>query len=420
MSRTSSWANVVKHGGGTTVPSHAPSLDLPRDGVLALIMPPGSRADMPKIARAIQQQCKQPHLWQPFKQGDHIYMQSLVPQAETEEDRKTMLEKGLTIGNISVKVKAVWNSLGNKDILSGRIENLTATEYAVNHLEEIFRKLGDVLYFQPATWPGTDVKNGVIDWVLNITATGKAPKSHYPVDHGHYKDTATVVIQGRRRFCYFCRSAEHLRKDCSEAPECENCGETSHPYYKCPHPEMPQPRNFPKRPLLDVTDREPGQLMEGVAQAQSPLPAVNAGISTPIATAGTNSAASPQAQTAPADVSGDISPAHPVDDESTQVSTLLDSQTQGTQQQIADLAIVEDIQGFPSLTASPPGRQQPLPPAARYQQPPSDEDTDVAMKEAGSPSKRARKIPIAGAKQLEVLNHASRQSSRHAAKKSIS
>lgn len=229
MSKASTWADVTRDKGGQAA---ILSFDVPRVGALELLMPAG-KPDLLKIALAIHKLCKDPGAWQPFVDGDKVYVQSLVPESESGEDRKLMLEKGLIVGNTSVKLKETLGDTTNKDLLVGRIENVKVTAFALEELRKEFGKLGNLMHFVPRVYTGTKVKTGTIDFILDVTEKRHGPKRVYWLDNGYSRDPAYVFVMKRSRFCYFCRGTDHIRKNCTVAPECSNCHSKAHPPHLC-------------------------------------------------------------------------------------------------------------------------------------------------------------------------------------------
>lgn len=225
-----SYASAVRDRGGSPGP---PGFRLPRVGALRLEVPPG-KIDGNKIALALDKQCAHPEHWQPiFEHGD-VFLQCLVPGEPSKADKIKMLEKGLAIGNASVTVKEVVADTTGKELLFGRIEGVTMLDEVFQYLKQEFGRRGSVVHFEARCYGKTKVKTGIIDWILDVTDTHQGPNRVYYYDTGAERVVATVHVLGRRRFCYYCRSTDHLRKDCKTAPHCKFCNSQAHPPQHCP------------------------------------------------------------------------------------------------------------------------------------------------------------------------------------------
>lgn len=189
MSQTSTWADVARNKGGTIT---VPSSNVPRIGALELLIPSG-KPDLLKIAQAVEKLCRDPAAWQPFVVGEKVYVQSLVPEKESVDDRKLMLEKGLIVGNTSVKVKETLGDTSNKDLMVGWIDGVTVTSYATAELRREFEKLGNLMHFTPRVFSGTRVKTGTIDFILDVSEKRHGPKRVYWLDNGTSRDPVSAT-----------------------------------------------------------------------------------------------------------------------------------------------------------------------------------------------------------------------------------
>jgi hypothetical protein len=371
-SKTISYAQATA---GTNVPPDIPGQDPfvnSREGLLALEMPPGKTVSKEEIALAIHKQCKEESLWQPLVINGKIYLQALAVGELTNGDKANLIENGLAVGGLTVKVKAVYNTLNNIHMLSGRITGFTATEYAFTQLKGIFEKLGPVCQFEQEYYPGTKVPTGTIYYIIDITDNKRGPKLRYRIEDPDTKniDYAEVIVHGKRKFCFYCRSSDHVRKDCESAPRC-SCGSRAHPPERCDAPTVPSPvsppvpedgeveQTLPNTPGTPTPEGVPGTsehetvsktVPEAQTRPQAKIAEVVAKDDTALFRRGAEMWTGKRK-------SKEVSP--PVeDDEATQHSTppsdLLDTQSQFTEAPEGALIIVEDAQGLPGLRRSSP------------------------------------------------------------------
>lgn len=228
-----SWAHIVRHGGAVPAPTQPPPLRMERGGVLSLVLPPGARVTPGDMAKALQEQCKKPALWQPFIYEGHLLLQSLGSQEDVAEDKALFMTDGLSIKGFTAKARPVFNVANNGDMVSGTVVDIAATEFALSFLRTEFEKLGHLVAFRVNTFPGTEVPDGTVEFVLDISEHGIAPRSKYIIDQHGWLNTCHVQLHGRQRFCYYCRKGTHLRKDCTEAPPCSTCSSKGHHPLAC-------------------------------------------------------------------------------------------------------------------------------------------------------------------------------------------
>jgi hypothetical protein len=335
-------------------------------------MPPGKTVSKEEIALAIHKQCKEESLWQPFVINGKIYLQALAVGELTDGDKANLIENGLAVGGLTVKIKAVYNTLNNIHMLSGRITGFTATKYAFTHLKGIFEKLGPVCQFEQEYYPGTKVPTGTIYYIIDITDNKRGPKRRYLIENpgtGNV-DYAEVIVHGKRKFCFYCRSSDHIRRHCESAPLC-SCGTRAHHPHTCAAPTISSPvsppvpedgevqqtrPNTPGTPtpegLLALTEHETvsNTVFEVQTRPQAEIAEDVAKDHTSLVQKGAELWNGKRK-------SKEVSP--PVeDDEATQCSTqspdLLDTQSQFTEAPEGALIVVEDAQGLPGLRRSSP------------------------------------------------------------------
>ncbi|KAK9895511.1 hypothetical protein P389DRAFT_197569 [Cystobasidium minutum MCA 4210] len=229
-----SWASITA-GSAAVRPSASPApVIIEREGCLCLVLPPESRVTLPDVAVAIGQLGGNEAQWQPFMHNGHIVLQALTSGAGIEAEKARLLSEGLQIKSIKAKCSPLVNSANSKDIIEGRIEGLNGSQDGQQLMKDQLTALGTLITFNLETFPGSNgVPTGIATFLLDIHAKGKAPKSHYILDFGTWSNHVRVSILGRQKFCYYCREASHLRRECPHAPACTHCGSTVHSSLRC-------------------------------------------------------------------------------------------------------------------------------------------------------------------------------------------
>ncbi|SCV73062.1 BQ2448_6987 [Microbotryum intermedium] len=75
---------------------------------------------------------------------------------------------------------------------------------------------------------------GVYDFVLALKDRKVLPPAYLTLERDGVTERIPLRITGGMRHCVFCRSSEHVRKECTVAPVCKICKRTSHATQHCP------------------------------------------------------------------------------------------------------------------------------------------------------------------------------------------
>lgn len=233
------WASVVAGNASITPPASPAPVVIDREGCLGLVLPPESRITITDIAIALGQQGGDGGQWQPFVDKGHIILQALTSGPGIEAQKMRFVAEGLPVKSIIAKCTPLVNSAHNDNLVEGKVEGLCASQEGQRLMKEHLERLGRLLVFNIETYPGSNgVPTGSATFLLDISEHRKAPKPHYILDFGTWTNHVHVSIVGKQKFCYYCREKSHLRKDCPNAPECNNCGSRGHSYNRCREPPV--------------------------------------------------------------------------------------------------------------------------------------------------------------------------------------
>ena len=175
----------------------------------------------------------------PLVDQNSLMIQVLSKEEEARSLVAKLVDDGLEISGITARVSHLHNSCSGGDVVTGRIENFCSSETGIQLMRAELAQIGHILAWRTNTFPNTPVPDGTADFVLDISETGLVPKSTYNLDHGTWVDQPRVVLQGRRKFCYYCRDTKHLRKNRPVAPECRRCHSRAHATLKCQGQAIP-------------------------------------------------------------------------------------------------------------------------------------------------------------------------------------
>ena len=184
----------------------------------------------------------------------------VLVQHEESVDPARLLEKGLLLNKIQSKFSPVHNTSKQNNLIELNLKGIDSNSNTDAQLKAVLAEYGKPIEITYGTWPGTSVKNGEANVLLDVTnAQNTTFPRTFDIDLGENMIKIQYKAVGVLRHCYRCRSTNHVRAVCPTAPPCAKCGERSHPEWFCkkaaksPAPQ-PQPSKEPASLPAEMSD----------------------------------------------------------------------------------------------------------------------------------------------------------------------
>lgn len=182
-----------------------------------------------------------------------------------------IMNDGIVVDNTTIRLRQLAFQSSDRTYLQIRISNFFGNEAQLEDLKSTFgTKWGRVVTSCRSRIADTSIFDGSIDLVLDTPDNAAVPPAHVTLEHGNWSQDLSVTIVSKIVYCSFCRSREHRRADCREAPPCKHCGSRAHHARFCSHPK-PRPADTTTpvantRPQANLPPRKrPFQPFNGVA-----------------------------------------------------------------------------------------------------------------------------------------------------------
>lgn len=204
---------------------------------------------MLEVAQALEKVGEAPEDFVPLIDDGTIILQVVQDSENSNKMVQKMIEDGLPLKGITAVISKLPQVAAGGDRVAGRVQNFTPTPVGIEALKTHLEKYGDLINFRLNRYPGTRVYDRTAEFVLNISASHKLPPALCRIDNVTWAEDARITIITRKKFCYFCRSTEHIRRECTEAPACYHCGNCDHAPSRCSL--RGKPRKVAYNPLED-------------------------------------------------------------------------------------------------------------------------------------------------------------------------
>lgn len=226
-----SYAQVVRRASGKSPPGLAPQRSLGVERARCLILhTPSPPPKIESVAIALQKAFPDiaPKL-QLFVDSGRVLVQH-----EESIDPTILLTKGLMLNKIQSKFSSLHNVSKQDHLIELNLKGIDHNSSSFEQLKAVLSDYGKPIEITFGTWPGTSVKNGEANVLLDTTnAAVKSLPRTFDIDVGD----ALIKIQyksvGVMRHCYRCRGTDHVRATCPTAPPCAKCHSRSHPEWFC-------------------------------------------------------------------------------------------------------------------------------------------------------------------------------------------
>ncbi|SCV68208.1 BQ2448_329 [Microbotryum intermedium] len=129
---------------------------------------------------------------------------------------------GFTVGKTLCKIeKLLGPSKGG--VIQSTLTGFFSDPDGVRLFNEKIAAFGTVLMRRVQHIGKTKHISGVYDFVLALKDPSNLPPSSIILERDGVSERIPLRITGGLRHCVFCRSATHVRKDCTDAPLCKIC-----------------------------------------------------------------------------------------------------------------------------------------------------------------------------------------------------
>lgn len=245
MSKQKSYATVTRVKHDNAVASVVPNIASERANCLSFTIPEGTKVSIPDVAQALEKLGDGVQCFVPLIEDGTIILQVVEDSENAKKLVHKMIEDGLPLKGITAMIAKLPQAAAGGERVAGRVQDFTPTTMGIAALKAHLEKFGDLITFRLNHHAGTRIYNRSADFLINISQSHKLPPSAFRVDNETWAEDVKITIVTRTKFCYFCRSTEHVRKECTEAPRCYHCGDRDHAPSRC------RTRNKPVETVFD-------------------------------------------------------------------------------------------------------------------------------------------------------------------------
>lgn len=246
MSKQKSYATVARVKHDNAVASVVPNIASERANCLSFTIPKGTKVSIPDVAQALEKLGEGVECFVPLIEDGTIILQVIENSENAKKLVHKMIENGLPLKGITAMIAKLPQAAAGGERIAGRVQDLTPTTMGIAALKAHLEKFGDLINFRLNHHPGTRVYNRTAEFLINVSQSHKLPPSAFRVDNETWAEDVKITIVTRTKFCYFCRSTEHVRKECTEAPRCYHCGDRDHAPSRCRNRNKPVETVFDK------------------------------------------------------------------------------------------------------------------------------------------------------------------------------
>ena len=245
MSKQKSYATATRVKHDNAVASVVPNIASERANCLSFTIPKGTKVSIPDVAQALEKLGDGVQCFVPLIEDGTIILQVVEDSENAKKLVHKMIEDGLPLKGITAMIAKLPQAAAGGERVAGRVQDFTPTTMGIAALKAHLEKFGDLITFRLNHHAGTRIYNRSADFLINISQSHKLPPSAFRVDNETWAEDVKITIVTRTKFCYFCRSTEHVRRECTEAPRCYHCGDRDHAPSRC------RTRNKPVETVFD-------------------------------------------------------------------------------------------------------------------------------------------------------------------------
>lgn len=247
MSKQKSYASATRVKHDNAVASTVANIASERANCLSFTIPKGTKVSIPEVAQALEKLGEGAESFIPLIEDGTVILQVVEVSEITKKMVQKLIEDGLPLKGITAVISKLPQVIAGGDRVAGHVQNFTPTPLGIAGLKAHLEKFGDLINFRLNRHAGTRIYDRTADFLLNISASHKLPPTSCRIDNETWAEDARISIITRMKFCYFCRSTEHVRKECTVAPACYHCGDRDHAPSRCRNRDKPD--NTTYKPL---------------------------------------------------------------------------------------------------------------------------------------------------------------------------
>jgi len=239
MSKQKLYASATRVKHDNAVASVVRNISSERANCLSFTIPKGTKVSIPDVAQALEKLGDGVECFVPLIEDATIILQVVEVSENSKKLVQKMIEDGLPLKGITAVIAKLPQAVAGGDRVAGRVQNFTPTIMGIAALKAGLEKFGDLINLRLNHYAGTRIYDRTVDFLINISQSHKLPPSVFRIDNETWAEDVKIIIVTRTMFCYFCRSTEHVRKACTEAPACYHCGDCDHAPSRCRNRNKP-------------------------------------------------------------------------------------------------------------------------------------------------------------------------------------
>lgn len=154
----------------------------------------------------------------------------IIIQALDTIDTAPLISKGLLVGKITCQIYELYSTKADSDVAELVLNNVCFRKGYESQIKDMMHEFCEIIDIVPEEKYG--IKTGKASVLVKLNDQTKLPPSKLRQE----TDMGTVTVYCnilRKPHCVYCRSVDHVRKDCQVAPACRNCGDTGHGTDRC-------------------------------------------------------------------------------------------------------------------------------------------------------------------------------------------
>ncbi|KAM0788549.1 hypothetical protein ACM66B_001675 [Microbotryomycetes sp. NB124-2] len=142
---------------------------------------------------------------------------------------------GFPLNESTVSLTPLHHATGPLTVIEGYITDFMPDDDAVVEFKRMLSDHGHVLSFVVGRCEKSRMADGTARFALSLTPGHTLPPRRMTIKHSDQEQDVTVFVTARRgtQLCHYCRSTDHARSQCKKAPQCDNCGASTHHALHC-------------------------------------------------------------------------------------------------------------------------------------------------------------------------------------------